>query len=104
MRYYVERYTAVVRDVYKRQEYSFDSGVYEKKVYHGFGKADASAELIYGPNIRPWPKVYPLAENLMLKIASVITDPVTTTDELIPSGETSSLRSNPCLLYTSRCV
>ena len=85
-------------DLLHETEYSFDSGVYEKKVYHGFGKADASAELIYGPNIRPWPKVYPLAENLMLKIASVITDPVTTTDELIPSGETSSLRSNPIKL------
>ena len=85
-------------DLLHETEYSFDSGVYEKKVYHGFGKADSSAELIYGPNIRPWPKVYPLAENLMLKIASVITDPVTTTDELIPSGETSSLRSNPIKL------
>lgn len=89
-----EKYGDLLHDV----EYKFDGEVYEKKVYHGFGHADTKLELVYGPNIRPWPKVFPLAENLMLKTASVITDPVTTTDELIPSGETSSLRSNPIKL------
>ncbi|ANZ44177.1 hydratase [Cloacibacillus porcorum] len=89
-----ERYGELLHD----EPYKFRGDLYEKKVYHGFGKADDSQELIYGPNIRPWPKVYPLADNLLLKMASVITDPVTTTDELIPSGETSSLRSNPLKL------
>jgi len=79
-------------------EYKFRGGIYDKKVYRGFGKAMPQTELIYGPNIRPWPEVYPMPENLMLCVASVITDPVTTTDELIPSGETSSLRSNPLKL------
>ncbi len=79
-------------------EYSFDSGVYEKRVYNGFGKADPNAELRLGPNITDWPKMYPLAENLLLKLAAVIHDEVTTTDELIPSGETSSYRSNPLRL------
>lgn len=89
-----ERYGELLHE----EPYRFRGDLYEKKVYHGFGKADDSQELIYGPNIRPWPKVYPLADNLLLKMASVITDPVTTTDELIPSGETSSLRSNPIKL------
>ncbi|MEG1823530.1 MAG: hydratase [Cloacibacillus sp.] len=80
------------------EPYKFRGDIYEKKVYHGFGKADESQELVYGPNIRPWPAVYPLTENILLRVASVITDPVTTTDELIPSGETSSLRSNPIKL------
>lgn len=79
-------------------EYSFRKEIYDKKVYRGFGKPQPEVKLVYGPNIRPWPKVYPLAQNLMLSIASVINDPVTTTDELIPSGETSSLRSNPLKL------
>lgn len=78
--------------------YKFCGDVYKKKVFHGFGAADPGVELIYGPNIKPWPKVWPLADNMLLKMASVITDPVTTTDELIPSGETSSLRSNPIRL------
>ena len=89
-----EKYGELLHEV----PYKFRQDVYDKKVYHGFGKADESEELIYGPNIRPWPTVYPLAENLLLRVASVITDPVTTTDELIPSGETSSLRSNPIKL------
>ena len=79
-------------------EYNFDSSVYKKRVYYGFGKADPDAELILGPNITDWPKQYELAENLLVKLAAVIHDPVTTTDELIPSGETSSYRSNPLRL------
>ncbi|MDD6146023.1 MAG: hydratase [Oscillospiraceae bacterium] len=79
-------------------EYTFDSGVYEKRVYQGFGKADSSAELKFGPNITDWPKMYALEDNLLLKLACVIHDDVTTTDELIPSGETSSYRSNPLRL------
>ena len=78
--------------------YKFCGDIYKKKVFHGFGAADSEAELVYGPNIKPWPKVWPLADNMLLRMASVITDPVTTTDELIPSGETSSLRSNPVKL------
>ena len=80
------------------EEYSFDSGVYERRVYNGFGSPDKKAELILGPNITDWPKMYPLAENVLLKLAAVIHDEVTTTDELIPSGETSSYRSNPMRL------
>jgi aconitate hydratase len=73
----------------------FDSSVYKKRVYYGFGKADPSVELILGPNITSWPDQYELSDNLLLELTAVIHDPVTTTDELIPSGETSSLRSNP---------
>ena len=65
---------------------------------HGFGKADPSVELVMGPNITDWPKMYDLTENLLVELAAVIHDPVTTTDELIPSGETSSYRSNPLRL------
>ena len=89
-----EQYGEFLHDV----EYTFRKEIYDKMVYRGFGKPHPETKLIYGPNICPWPKVYPLAENLMLSVASVITDPVTTTDELIPSGETSSLRSNPLRL------
>ncbi len=78
--------------------YHFDKSVYEKRVYYGYGKADPDAELILGPNITDWPKQYPLADNLLVELAAVIRDPVTTTDELIPSGETSSYRSNPLRL------
>ncbi len=78
--------------------YTFDKGVYEKRVYQGFGKADPDCQLRLGPNITDWPKMYPLADNLLLKLAAVIHDEVTTTDELIPSGETSSYRSNPLRL------
>ena len=80
--------------------YQFDRGVYEKRCYFGFGKADADAQLILGPNITEWPKIPSLKENLLMKLACVIHDPVTTTDELIPSGETSSYRSNPMKLAT----
>ena len=78
--------------------YSFDGRIYEKRVYNGFGKADLSVELRYGPNIKDWPKMYPMQENMLVELAAVIHDPVTTTDELIPSGETSSYRSNPLKL------
>jgi len=78
--------------------YSFDGRIYEKRVYNGFGKADLSVELRYGPNIKDWPKMYPMEENMLVELAAVIHDPVTTTDELIPSGETSSYRSNPLKL------
>ena len=83
---------------YTPHEYKFDKSVYEKRVYYGYGKADESAELILGPNITDWPAQYELADNLLVKLAAVIRDPVTTTDELIPSGETSSYRSNPLRL------
>lgn len=78
--------------------YHFDKDVYENRVYRGFGKPMPEEELVFGPNIKPWPVISPLPENSLLLVASVITDPVTTTDELIPSGETSSLRSNPLKL------
>lgn len=78
--------------------YAFEQGVYEKRVYQGFGKADEEAELKFGPNITDWPKMYALEDNLLVKLACVIHDDVTTTDELIPSGETSSYRSNPLRL------
>ena len=78
--------------------YHFDKSVYDNRLYYGFGKADPSVELVMGPNITDWPKMYPLSENLLVELAAVIHDPVTTTDELIPSGETSSYRSNPLRL------
>ena len=80
---------------YTPLEYEFDKTVYEKRVYYGYGKADKDAELILGPNITSWPDQYELGDNLLVELTAVIHDPVTTTDELIPSGETSSLRSNP---------
>lgn len=79
-------------------EADFDGAVYQNKVYNGWTKPDQSAELVYGPNIAPWPQMSPLADNLFIKVCSVIKDAVTTTDELIPSGETSSYRSNPLRL------
>ena len=78
--------------------YSFDGRIYEKRIYQGFGKADPSVELRYGPNIKDWPAMPQMSKNMMLELAAVIHDPVTTTDELIPSGETSSYRSNPLKL------
>ncbi len=80
---------------YTPSSYKFDGTVYTNRLYKGYGKADASAELQFGPNIRDWPEFPALTDDLILRVASVITDPVTTTDELIPSGETSSYRSNP---------
>jgi aconitate hydratase len=78
--------------------YNFDHSIYESRVYNGFGRPQKDKELRFGPNITDWPKMIPLQEHLILKMATVITDPVTTTDELIPSGETSSFRSNPLKL------
>ena len=79
-------------------KYSFDNTVYEKRVYFGFGKSDKTLDLKMGPNIAEWPKIPTLADNALIQLASVIHDEVTTTDELIPSGETSSYRSNPMKL------
>ena len=76
-------------------EYRFDASAYEHRVYNGFGRGEAARELVYGPNIKDWPEMEPLAANILLRVASKIMDDVTTTDELIPSGETSSYRSNP---------
>ena len=76
-------------------EYRFDSAPYDKRVYWGYGKAAPAGELVEGPNIKPWPAMEPLADDILLRVCSKIMDPVTTTDELIPSGETSSFRSNP---------
>lgn len=76
-------------------EYQFDNTVYNNRVYYGFSKGDTEKELVYGPNIKDWPEMSPLTDNILLKVCSKIMDPVTTTDELIPSGETSSYRSNP---------
>ena len=78
--------------------YDFDERIYERRVYNGYGKADLSQDLKYGPNIKDWPKMYPMQDNMLIELAAVIHDPVTTTDELIPSGETSSYRSNPLKL------
>ncbi len=75
--------------------YEFDNTSYKNRVYSGYGKARRDKELIYGPNIKDWPKMRPLGEDILLKVCSKIMDAVTTTDELIPSGETSSYRSNP---------
>lgn len=80
---------------YSSPEYKYDGGIYEKRVYSGFGKPDAKAELVWGPNIKPWPEMPALKNHIVLKVCSKIMDSVTTTDELIPSGETSSYRSNP---------
>ena len=81
-----------------KQPYHFDGSIYEKRCYNGFGKPDADAQLIFGPNITDWPTIEPLKDDLLIEMAAVIRDPVTTTDELIPSGETSSYRSNPLRL------
>ena len=84
-----------IADGYEVPAYEFDSTSYERRVYQGYGKADPEAELIYGPNIKDWPAMSALTDNIILRVCSKIMDPVTTTDELIPSGETSSYRSNP---------
>ncbi len=85
---------ADVADGYEVPAYEFDSSAYERRVYQGYGKAEGS-DLVYGPNIKDWPEMEALSDNILLKVCSKILDPVTTTDELIPSGETSSYRSNP---------
>ncbi|MDO4322902.1 MAG: hydratase [Lachnospiraceae bacterium] len=80
---------------YGKPKYFFDSSIYANRVFDSKGVADPSVEIKFGPNIKDWPAMCELTENLMLKVVSEIHDPVTTTDELIPSGETSSYRSNP---------
>ena len=80
---------------FTKRKYYFEKAIYENRVYNGVGKPDPSVEIKFGPNIKDWPAMSPLPENLILKVVSEIHDPVTTTDELIPSGETSSYRSNP---------
>ncbi len=82
----------------KIKKYYFDGSIYEHRVYRGAGNPQPQTELIYGNNIADWPEQLPLANNLLIEVVSVINDPVTTTDELIPSGETSSYRSNPLRL------
>ncbi len=80
---------------FRNPKYFFDSKIYENRVFDSHGVADPSVEIHFGPNIKDWPAMSALPENLVLKVVSEIHDPVTTTDELIPSGETSSYRSNP---------
>ena len=80
---------------YKEEKYFFDESIYKNRIFDSHGQADPSVEVRFGPNIKDWPAMSPLPDNLILKVVSKIEDPVTTTDELIPSGETSSYRSNP---------
>ena len=80
---------------YTNPEYHYDGGIYEKRVYNGWRRPEPDQELKFGPNIKDWPEMPALTKDLLVKVCSYITDPVTTTDELIPSGETSSYRSNP---------
>jgi len=86
---------AEVADGYVAPEYNYDDAAYQARVYQGYQAPVAGAELVYGPNIKDWPEMSALTENILLKVCSRIMDEVTTTDELIPSGETSSYRSNP---------
>ena len=87
---------ATAMDVeYKGQKYHFDQNIYANRVFDSKGVADPDVEIKFGPNIKDWPEMSALPQNLVLKVVSEIHDPVTTTDELIPSGETSSYRSNP---------
>ena len=92
--------TAATDFVYnnKVKKYKFDKTIYQNRVYKGVANAKKEIELKYGPSIADWPHMIPMGKNILLKAASVLTDPVTTTDELIPSGETSSYRSNPMKL------
>ena len=80
---------------YTKPKYFFDSRIYENRVFDSKGVADPGVEIQFGPNIKDWPAMSALPEHMVLKVVSEIHDPVTTTDELIPSGETSSFRSNP---------
>ncbi len=82
-------------DDYVVPDYDYDDSSYKARVYQGFDAAEVDKDLVYGPNIKDWPEMEPLADNILLKVCSKIMDNVTTTDELIPSGETSSYRSNP---------
>lgn len=83
---------------YSQPKYFFDKTIYENRVFDSKGKADDSVEVKFGPNIKDWPAMEPLTDHMILKVVAEIHDPVTTTDELIPSGETSSYRSNPLKL------
>ena len=83
---------------YEIPRYHFDGSIYQKRVYDGWGKPDRNADLKFGPNIKDWPQMPSLSDDILLNVVSYISDPVTTTDELIPSGETSSYRSNPLRL------
>lgn len=83
---------------YRHPQYHFDASIYANRVFDSKGKADPSVELQFGPNIKDWPQMAALPKHMILKVVSEIHDPVTTTDELIPSGETSSYRSNPLAL------
>ncbi len=85
----------IEKDTIKKYKYSFDSNIYANRVFDSKNVADPLQEIHFGPNIKDWPAMEALTENLVLKVVSEIHDPVTTTDELIPSGETSSYRSNP---------
>ncbi|MCL2420723.1 MAG: hydratase [Defluviitaleaceae bacterium] len=78
--------------------YYFNNDIYQKRIYDGFGNSKNNETLAYAPGIRDWPELLPMADDILLAVASYITDPVTTTDELIPSGETSAFRSNPYAL------
>ena len=80
---------------FTKPKYFFDSTIYENRVYNGVGKPDPDVEIKFGPNIKDWPAMSELTDDIVIKVVSEIHDPVTTTDELIPSGETSSFRSNP---------
>ncbi len=83
---------------YEAKTYHFDKSIYEKRVYNGWGSEDTKSKLVLGPNIKDWPKIPEMTEHVLIKVVTHITDSVTTTDELIPSGETSSYRSNPLRL------
>ena len=87
---------------YECPKFDYDATSYEHRIYQGFGKGDPNAELVCGPNIKDWPEMPALNEHMLLKVCAYITDPVTTTDELIPSGETGSFRSNPMTLKCAR--
>ena len=92
---YLTAATSMMDVNFTKPKYYFDSTIYANRVFDSHGVADPSVEIRLGPNIKDWPEMSPLTENLLLKVVSEIHDPVTTTDELIPSGETSSYRSNP---------
>lgn len=90
--------TAANEKLEKMPLYSFDNTIYKHRIYNGYTHKQPQEKLVTGPNIVPWPKMREMTENLLLEVCAVIHDPVTTTDELIPSGETSSYRSNPLRL------
>lgn len=83
---------------YKRKKFVYDATIYDNRILDCFGKGDSNYPLKYGPNIADWPQMSELTQHIIMKVAAVIDDPITTTDELIPSGETSSYRSNPMRL------